>query len=114
MIIDCDTCPGRHLPIPACPTCVVRMLLDRDLPVVPGSASLDLAFTPMRSAVAGSDRMGAVPVELMRRTDDHGAPLDAREQRAVAVLTSRGLLAGVGTGPATRRAARRPSRPRTA
>lgn len=110
MIVDCERCPGQHLSAPACPSCVVRLLLDTaprgggGAPperVVP-AAPLDAATRP-------------VAVELVRRTDDLGRELDTREQRAVAVLTAAGLVAGGGgQGDRHRRSAGRQRRVRTA
>lgn len=87
MIVDCERCPGQHLSPPACPSCVVRLLLDVAAPRASGVAPPDVVRQP---------ESRPVEVELLRRTDDLGRELDTREQRAVAVLTAGGLLAGAG------------------
>ena len=105
MIVDCERCPGQHLSPPACPSCVVRLLLDT-APRGGGGAPPDLVVPPESRPVA---------VELVRRTDDLGRELDTREQRAVAVLTAAGLLSGPGGhGTGRRRSNPTPRTVRTA
>jgi hypothetical protein len=106
VIVDCERCPGQHLSPPACPSCVVRLLLDVAPPRGAGEPPPDLGFAPEARPVA---------VELVRRTDDLGRELDTREQRAVAVLTAAGLLTGSGGhGDGRRRGAGTRRRFRTA
>lgn len=87
MIVDCERCPGQHLSPPACPSCVVRLLLDV-APREGGGPPPDVVRQP---------ESRPVEVQLVRRVDDLGRELDTREQRAVAVLTAAGLLAGSGS-----------------
>ena len=110
MIVDCERCPGQHLTPPACPSCVVRLLLEV-APARPPGPRADLARPTAERPVE---------VDLVRRTDDLGRELDTRERRAVAVLTAAGLLATPGGGRAdghgagVRRAPGRGGRFRTA
>ncbi len=87
MIVDCERCPGQHLSPPACPSCVVRLLLDVGPAAGAGVSPPDVVRPP---------ESRPVEVQLVRRTDDLGRELDTREQQAVSVLTAAGLLAGVG------------------
>lgn len=103
MIVDCERCPGQHVTPSACPSCVVRLLLDTQALPVPLAAperSGQSGGPPAERAVPDLVHPEARPVavELVRRTDDVGRPLDAAEQRAVAVLTDGGLLAGSSRG----------------
>lgn len=86
MIVDCERCPGQHLSPPACPSCVVTLLLGAAPPRT-GGAPPDVVHQP---------ESRPVEVALVRRTDDLGRELDTREQRAVAVLTAAGLLTDSG------------------
>ncbi|MHA3704500.1 hypothetical protein ACXR2U_20200 [Jatrophihabitans sp. YIM 134969] len=87
VIVDCERCPGQHLSPPACPSCVVRLLLDTAPHQDGAQPPPDLAFP---------SEARPVEVALVPRTDDLGRELDTREQRAVAVLTAAGLLPGTG------------------
>ena len=100
MIVDCERCPGQHLSPPACPSCVVRLMLDTARSRADGGPPPDPVLAPQARPVE---------VQLVRRADDLGRELDTREQRAVAVLTAAGLLGGTGRhgGGQTRSAAGR-------
>lgn len=102
MIVDCERCPGQHLSPPACPSCVVQLVL-QTAPAPPrrtrtaGAPSRGVDRVPV-DLVAAPEGL-PVAVSLLPRVDDHGRALDAAEQRAVAVLAAAGMLPHSGPGP---------------